>query len=170
MKCPACENQLEQITVSDIEVDICKGGCGGIWFDNYELKKFDKKHDSTGEELLHIERDENIAVDYTQKRKCPKCDEIIMMRHFYSTKKEVEIDECPQCGGFWLDSGELERIRNLFENEAEKKEASKKYFSEVLKQDIAIDQIQNESEAARIRSVSNILRFISPSFLFSRRY
>jgi len=24
--------------------------------------------------------------------------------------KEIEIDECPNCKGFWLDAGELEKI------------------------------------------------------------
>ena len=166
MECPACENQLQQITVSGIEVDVCKGGCGGIWFDNFELKKFDEKHEANGQELLEIERDENIVVDNTQKRKCPKCDDMVMMRHFYSTKKEVEIDECPQCGGFWLDAGELERIRNLYKNEAEKQEATKKYFSEIL----TVNQIHNEAETERIRMISSIFRFISPSFYFGRRY
>ena len=40
MNCPACGNVLKEMTVSDISVDVCQGGCGGIWFDNFELKKF----------------------------------------------------------------------------------------------------------------------------------
>ncbi len=168
MECPACGNKLWQITVSDVELDVCKGGCGGIWFDNFELKKFDEPHESVGEELLNIERDESLVVDHEKRRKCPKCDDIIMMRHFFSTKKEVEIDECPQCGGFWLDSGELERIRNLFSNEEEKERAAKEYFSEVFRQDLAIEQVKHESQTERIQRAASIFRFISPSFYFRR--
>jgi Zn-finger nucleic acid-binding protein len=164
MKCPECENQLQEMTVSDVTVDVCKGGCGGIWYDNFELKKFDEPHESAGEELLDIERDESIVIDQTKKRNCPKCDDIVMMRHFFSTKKEVEIDECPNCGGIWLDAGELEKIRNLFSSEEEKKAAAEKYISEIFKEDFAVQQVENESQANRIRRITRIFRFICPSY------
>ena len=35
-----------------------------------------------------------------------------MMRHPFSVKREIEIDECPNCAGYWLDHGELDAIRN----------------------------------------------------------
>ncbi len=37
MKCPACGNTLTQMNADTITVDVCKEGCAGIWFDNYEL-------------------------------------------------------------------------------------------------------------------------------------
>jgi Zn-finger nucleic acid-binding protein len=95
MECPACGNQLQQMTVGGVTVDVCKGGCGGIWFDNFELKKFDEPHESLGEKLLETERDESLTIDRTKKLKCPKCKEVVMMRHFFSIKKQVEVDECP---------------------------------------------------------------------------
>ncbi|MHC4128909.1 MAG: TFIIB-type zinc ribbon-containing protein [Planctomycetota bacterium] len=39
MNCPVCENSLAEKTVESITVDVCEGGCGGIWFDNYEFEK-----------------------------------------------------------------------------------------------------------------------------------
>jgi Zn-finger nucleic acid-binding protein len=32
-------------------------------------------------------------------------------RHFFSAKRRIEVDECPNCGGYWLDAGELAQIR-----------------------------------------------------------
>ena len=95
MNCPACSNELTQMTVGDVTVDVCKDGCGGIWFDNFELKKFDEPHESAGEELLDIERNPDVQVDHEQRFNCPKCDGIVMMRHFFSVKHKVQIDECP---------------------------------------------------------------------------
>lgn len=164
MKCPACGNQLQEVTVSDVTVDVCKDGCGGIWFDNFELKKFDEPHESAGQELLDIERDETIVIDHTKRRNCPKCDDVVMMRHFFSVKMEVEVDECPNCGGFWLDAGELENIRNLFSSEDEKKAATEEYLSEVFKADLAVQQIEGESQAERISRITRIFRFICPSY------
>ncbi len=42
MKCPACGNALTEKTVDPITLDVCQGGCGGIWFDNFELQKVDE--------------------------------------------------------------------------------------------------------------------------------
>jgi len=60
MNCPACNRELKEKPVSGIKVDVCENGCGGIWFDNFELKKVDEKHEAIGEDLLKIE-DENIT-------------------------------------------------------------------------------------------------------------
>jgi Zn-finger nucleic acid-binding protein len=49
MICPACGNVLQKLMIDDIQVDVCQGGCEGIWFDAYELKKFDEPHESQGE-------------------------------------------------------------------------------------------------------------------------
>ena len=157
MKCPACNNELQQMTVADVTVDVCKGGCGGIWFDNFELKKFDEPHESAGEALLNVELNPDVKIDHNKQLNCPKCDGITMMRHFFSVKKEVEIDECPNCAGIWLDAGELKHIRSLFETEEQCKQAAEECLSELfdnqLKTDIAKDQ-----------KVSNILRFVCPSY------
>jgi Zn-finger nucleic acid-binding protein len=34
-----------------------------------------------------------------------------LKRHFFSAKRKVEVDQCPNCGGYWLDAGELAAIR-----------------------------------------------------------
>lgn len=164
MDCPACGNVLQKKTVGDVVVDVCQGGCGGIWFDNFELSKFDEPHESAGQELLEIERDESITVDHTKRLKCPSCDDIVMMRHFFSVKKEVEVDECPGCGGFWLDAGELGKIRNLFDTEEERHKAAEEYFSEVFGGDLASMEAENQTKFEKVRKISNMFRFICPSY------
>jgi Zn-finger nucleic acid-binding protein len=111
MKCPACSNLLTQKQVGKLTVDVCYGGCGGIWFDAFELQQVDEESESAGELLLHIECDERIHVDFTRKRDCPRCDGMKLQRHLFGPCSKVEVDECPNCGGYWLDAGELERIR-----------------------------------------------------------
>ena len=41
MKCPACENELTEKIFANVPLDVCEGGCGGVWFDWFELQKFD---------------------------------------------------------------------------------------------------------------------------------
>jgi len=82
------------MNIQDIVVDVCKNGCGGIWFDNLELRKVDEQHETAGEVLLDIERDKDVKVDYSRKKACPKCNGP-MFKHFASVKREIEVNECP---------------------------------------------------------------------------
>ena len=91
-------------------MDVCQGGCGGIWFDAFELQQADDPTEDVGERLLEISRDKRIRVDPTRKRDCPR-DGNKLQRHYFSAKRRVEVDECPNCGGYWLDAGELALIR-----------------------------------------------------------
>ena len=111
MKCPACERPLTVIQVGTLQVDACVEGCGGIWFDAFELKRVDDANDVVGEPLLHIRRGETISVDPSRKRDCPRCPDLKLKRHLFSPKSGVVVDECPGCGGYWLDDGELAKIR-----------------------------------------------------------
>ncbi len=160
MKCPACGNMLEAVTVEDVTVDVCKGGCGGIWFDIFEIKKFDEPHESAGQALLDVDRDESMTIDHTKRLQCPKCDDVVMMRHFFSIKKDVEVDECPGCGGFWLDAGELGRIRSLFNTEEERNKATDDYYSEIFDNQLP----EMKAKADKAQSIANMFRFICPSY------
>jgi Zn-finger nucleic acid-binding protein len=111
MKCPACFNELTTRRAGGIAVDVCRGGCGGIWFDAFELQKIDELSEPEGEALLNIERDEAVIVDQSLKRACPRCSDVKLQRHFFSAARRVQVDECPNCGGYWLDAGELALIR-----------------------------------------------------------
>lgn len=111
MKCPACFNELSQLQVGSLVVDVCQGGCGGIWFDAFELQRVDEEEEVAGEQLLHIDRDPQVKVDATRKRECPKCAGVKLQRHYFSARRRVEVDECPNCAGYWLDAGELAQIR-----------------------------------------------------------
>ena len=111
MKCPACDRQLTEVQVGAVVVDVCQGGCGGVWFDAFELQRVDEQHEAAGEHLVHIQRDPKLLVDPSRKRACPRCDGVKLKRHFFSPRIKVEVDNCPGCAGYWLDAGELEKIR-----------------------------------------------------------
>lgn len=163
MKCPACSNQLQKKTVEDITVDVCDGGCGGIWFDNFEIKKFDEPHESAGQALLDVQKDDSIKIDPEKRLNCPKCENMVMMRHFFSVKRAVLVDECPNCAGFWLDAGELGKIRSLFDTEEQKNQAANDYFSEVFGPAVAAGRAEDAKKLEAARKVSNMFRFICPS-------
>jgi Zn-finger nucleic acid-binding protein len=169
MKCPACENQLQQMTVADVTVDICKGGCGGIWFDQFELQKFDEPHESAGQALLEVERKEGLAIDRSKPLNCPKCEGVVMMRHFFSVKQNVEVDECAGCGGFWLDAGELATIRSLFDTEQQRRQAAQQYFNDLFGDKFAAIKANEQEKLAKTRKITNMFRFICPTYYIPGR-
>lgn len=164
MKCPACGHQMTQTTVQDVVVDVCQGGCGGVWFDWLELKKVDEQHEAVGQDLLHAARDPQVQVDYAQKRDCPRCDGVVMMRHFASVKREIEVDECAKCGGFFLDYGELNRLRDQYATEDERRQAAENLFDELY--DAGLEDLHDESEqkVERARGLARMFRFVLPSY------
>jgi Zn-finger nucleic acid-binding protein len=163
MKCPACGNELSQVVAGGVTVDVCEGGCAGIWFDHFELQKFDEPRESAGEILLDIKQKKGIRIDHRKRLKCPKCGNVVMMRHFFSVKKQVEVDECPDCGGYWLDMGELAKMRSEFASEEERKKAAEEYFSEIFGKKLAKIYAESEEKAERARKIARMFRFICPS-------
>jgi Zn-finger nucleic acid-binding protein len=164
MKCPACSAEMEEMIVEGITVDVCKKGCGGLWFDRFELQKVDEPHESAGESLLQVERNKNIKLDHSQPRMCQKCEDILMTRHFFSVKKEVEVDECPACGGVWLDCGELGQIRTQFSSEEERKKAAEEYFEEIFGKELKKMRQESKEKLEKARKIAHIFRFICPSY------
>lgn len=167
MKCPACGNELSRIDANGVEVDVCKGGCGGVWFDTFEFRKFDEPHEHAGESLLDVERNPGVSVDPSRRRNCPRCENVTMMRHFYSIRKKVELDECASCGGIWLDTGELAVIRSLFNSEEEKRAAAEELFDDLFGPQLAVLAREREHDKARARRFANMFKYICPSYYIS---
>jgi Zn-finger nucleic acid-binding protein len=164
MTCPACGRELTTMTAGPIAVDVCAHGCAGIWLDHFELEKVDEQSEAAGTALLELPGDPSLAVDASRPRSCPKCGpETVMLRHFESVARKVSVDECPRCGGIWLDAGELNVIRNEFPSAEARHEAAKKMFSEMFDAQLAAAHAQTEAELARSQRVAHAFRFICPS-------
>ena len=164
MICPACGNELTEMEAGGVAVDVCAGGCGGIWFDNFELEKMDEPDEMPGEALLGVSRNPNVQVDHEERRDCPRCDDVVLGRHFMSAKMEVSVDECPGCGGHWVDFGELARIREQFSSDEERRAAADQYFDEVFGQKLQEMQSESQEKADKARRIARVFRFICPSF------
>ncbi|RJP18821.1 MAG: hypothetical protein C4527_28345 [Candidatus Omnitrophota bacterium] len=157
MDCPRCYHGLTTITVEGLEVDVCKGGCGGLWFDHFELQQVDEQHETKGEALIDIARSLQVAVDLSKRVYCPRCDEMILKRHFWSPRRKIEIDECPSCGGYWLDAGELYLIRKEFATQKERDEEFERAFAELFGDDFAIRGNLNDPTANKAGFLTRLL-------------
>jgi Zn-finger nucleic acid-binding protein len=120
------------IPSAGVNIDICTEGCGGIFFDNREFKKFDEQQENIeeisreleGKEFTHAPEDD---------RFCPACG-AKMVKNFSSVKHEIQVDECYTCGGIFLDNDELKKIRAEYKTDAERSEDMVDHLYEIAAQ------------------------------------
>ncbi len=119
MECPACGKSMVEEDFGGVHVDVCSKGCRGIWFDWQELVQLDENSEGAGNALEEALRSPRFKQEDRERLFCPKCG-MAMHAHKYSSAKEVSVDECYGCGGFFLDSGELKEIRDQYMSEEER--------------------------------------------------
>jgi Zn-finger nucleic acid-binding protein len=94
MKCPKCKAPLEARRLAGgVEVDVC-GHCYGVFYDHNEIA---------------------VPLEMSRRRNsgfyCPKDGGAMAQGDCYGGKLEVE--QCEKCGGYWLDAGEIQKLRKL---------------------------------------------------------
>ena len=143
-----------------VQVDVCKDGCKGIWFDWLELVRLDENHEGLGVSLDEALKSPRVNDGGRELINCPKC-AMTMQTHKYKSAKEVNVDECYGCGGFFLDSGELQEIRDSYMSEEEEDAYVQKLLEDVpeyqvMKEEMAVEKM--EVREAAIKKLGSILR------------
>ena len=111
ISCPACGKVMKKIFIPSvgINIDICSESCGGMFFDNKELRQFNKASDDVSEIKKVLDGKSFISVDESQTRICPACGKPMVKTSIKGLG--IQIDTCYTCGGVFLDNGELDVIR-----------------------------------------------------------
>ncbi len=111
IQCPACRATMESENFASASIDVCASGCHGLWFDFGEMTRFDSAKKGMGPALTRaLARPYDAPAEDRGPLTCPCC-EVTMTEVSYELAEWVDIDECPKCGGVFLDAGELSRIR-----------------------------------------------------------
>jgi uncharacterized protein len=158
MECPVCQKPLHEMTAGAIKVQACSEGCGGLWFDARELRK--------AELAAHAERQPLLAVsvhgtgaERPERLHCPRDPEIVMQRHFESSERRVSLDECPQCGGIWLDPGELTVILQEFQAGNIGQNEAQQALDTTISEMEAVESIRDEQALrAEVNRTVNFIR------------
>lgn len=117
-RCPRCGSPLLEFTHQGIRIDEC-GGCEGVWLDSGELRLLAHHSErllwspELGEKwkLAQTWAEETSTEEKARSRerhadRCPRCDVTLHPENLHGT----QIDRCTQCGGTWLDKGELSQL------------------------------------------------------------
>ncbi len=120
MQCPRTHTKLNHVKVGGVPVYISQA-CGGVFLEMHALPLFEKSEEKRGEVLVkHLSQFQAPLPDLNIRIRCPVCTDTVMSRRFYSPLHVVEIDECPGCGGIWLDGGELAKLQALMLTDKDK--------------------------------------------------
>lgn len=162
MTCPTCARAMTPTTAGPLTVDACVGGCGGLWFNQFELAKVDSASEADGAALSQLPRDPAwVAPKDAPPRSCPTCPDVVMVQRFASVQRGVEVDECGLCGGVFVDGGELSTIRAEYTDDAARDAAAKAFLASIDEQLLAMraQRIQGQSDGQRAASA---LRLLTP--------
>ena len=109
--CPRCSTSLTRLRIGGVDTDLCES-CGGVWLDRLELSRFEDPDSVPGKALVeYLGRIPTALIDQAARLRCPRHPGVVMLRRAFSRAIPIQIDECPECGGLWLDAGELTQIR-----------------------------------------------------------
>jgi uncharacterized protein len=158
MICPRTGRELKTIMVGKVALEVSPG-CAGVFFDNRELQYFDEAQESNGAILAeHLSQFHVPTVDTKKRINCPKCVNVVMMRRYSSPQKVLEIDECPQCGGIWLDAGELITLRANYLTEAQREGFRKELIAQIERDpEVAADRQKYDATIGTIQRATGII-------------
>lgn len=109
MQCLSCGNEMVSNQVitkkGQISYDMCEK-CGSLWLDAGELDKMAFQVEGS------IEFCEQEKTPEAEKSpwKCPRCDDSMLEKVKFLESDDIFLHYCRNCGGFWLDGGELNLI------------------------------------------------------------
>jgi len=144
-----------------VKAHVCINGCKGIYFDWLQMQKLDHKNQGFGEALQAALKYPRTNDDNRERLHCPKC-KLLMYRHQFALDNEVNIDECYGCGGIFLDSGELQNIRDHSMTKPQEEVYLNKLV-EAMPETKALEQ-QEEKDEKRADALAHFTRFLRLSY------
>jgi Zn-finger nucleic acid-binding protein len=113
LKCPACTQDLTPYTddLTKLVIDGCFY-CGGMWFDEDELRKLFTSPKLRSKFLFPTDTFKVKIKDAPEVRKCCRCEDQALQG---VDTGDITVDECPECHGIWLDAGEILRLVERFD-------------------------------------------------------
>ncbi len=161
ISCPRCNVSLTEVAAGDTVVDVCKGGCGGIWFDERELKKFDEASEDPRPIIFDAAQATPSSKDSGPAVTCPRCQgTAILARRASGPDGKITIDQCLKCSGIWLDVGELEQYRSQFSTEAERQKAANSYIQPELDAILGTMEEDNKVKREETYQLKERLRYV----------
>ena len=119
MICPNENVEMQQVKVEShygqtVMLDQCPG-CGGIWFDQFELSAV-KQGQAEKIESLNVDALRTTSSIEKTELLCPRDSATLVHFNDPFFPKTIIIARCPVCNGFWLNRGEFVKYQDYRES------------------------------------------------------
>lgn len=108
--CPDCSLNMSAQIFHGLALDVCPQ-CAGIWFDQDELSAL-----LNNDPRCLIELEEKTVPTPNHQTfggptriECPDCSESLDEYHYLYSSSLI-LNSCPECGGIWVQEGELKKL------------------------------------------------------------
>lgn len=156
--CPRCKEKLSPHALEELEVEVCTL-CGGLWIGSNQFREAVKKPPPKG---MGNDQEESIGKALWEESKlaCPRCG-LLMSKGRYAYSSGVIIDRCQNCGGIWLDRGELARLRAFVNRPVPKDRVLMAQMqAQALKKRAQAKELSQAADTAGEASLGQILRLL----------
>ena len=117
---------MDPLDFRSIHLDDCPQ-CGGIWFDDGELKKIQSMGDELAIQSLEAAATPapDTVMQEVERKLCPVCNERLVPYH-YMYSSNIELDQCDNFYGVWVQECELQKMDEYSRIEVKKLDPSKR--------------------------------------------
>jgi Zn-finger nucleic acid-binding protein len=157
--CPECQQSLNHERFHGVDLDICTE-CAGLWFDPAELRKL-----ITSDPIAIFSLDDHIVREIKHgvsapshlplALHCPDCAMPLTLFH-YEYSSPVQMNACPDCGGFWMLEQELQKLQQWLDHERHTLEGEE----ETDKIKLARIQMEHDEVIRRQESLGRLFRLM----------
>ncbi len=144
--CPRCKIPLLTEQHGDIVMERCEM-CGGRFLAPEDLRAI--------LDLIHLPaqgpaRRQGIDLtDVSEDAPCPHCDGA-MEPFNYAGDSGIILDKCPNCGGLWLDNGDLERVLAVVAaSEQDLDRDAKRFSADLHEAEVRQDALEQQDGSPR---------------------
>ena len=164
--CPDCRQPLATEKFYDVDLELC-GECAGIWFDAEELKRL-----LASDPIAMLALEERVLPHADQKKShkgvlaCPGCNGLLHVYH-YQYSSPIELEACDECGGFWVQEGELSKMQQW--HDAHHYETDSAAQRKLALANATIEHENALQRLANLKSLFTLLRQHRPVWLGDHR-
>lgn len=161
MKCPGCQTPVKEVKTAShygvpVILDQCPK-CGGIWFDKWEHLSVKQGEAAKIESTVNTDLLTRETVLEKSTLLCPKDGSVLENFKDPLFPKELIVEHCKNCGGFWFNRGEFKAYQDHRLKKAA--EAKDKKYDKLRDEINAL--LAAKSNSHKYQVISNLGEFLS---------
>lgn len=163
LNCPSCSSLMTTVVAKShydfpIIIEQCKK-CGGIWFHDVDFHKI-KIGEANNLEIIDKNKLQELSLIKNQSLCCPKDGSTLIQFKDLNFPKEIIIEKCPLCNGFWFNRGEFFEYQDKIKEKIKKLEDYEKEPKDELEIKV-MKLLESSSDSTQYNTMKNIASFLS---------